>query len=844
MKSVHNNINGGFMSKFNLFYNQTVADIVVESGCPEGVRRIAAVVAEDINMVTGVSPRVLTAGENGSDKSEPSTNIILVHAEPSPDTEGRCEVFEMNLEDCGAKQILNLYGSDKRGLIYGLFEISERCGVSPLVWWGDIKPQRKESVVLGIAGEQGSGKFVSKEPSVKYRGFFINDEWPAFGRWSEEKFGGFTAKVYEQVFILLLRMKGNYMWPAMWSSTFSEDGPGLASAELADMFGVIMGASHHEPMCRAGSEWQHIFSQYGSDNTWSFLSNRDAITDFWRDGVCRNKGFENIYTIGMRGENDSKLMGKDATLADNINVIKDVILTQHRLLRENVCPQLEKVPRMLAIYKEVEDYYYGDAETQGLRDWEELKDVIFLLSDDNHGNLRGLPQESDRQKHIGGYGMYYHFDYHGAPISYEWVNCTTLYKTREQMSMAWDYGVRDLWIVNVGDLKGNEYPLSYFMELAYDYDRWSDCEAPRRYAEYFLARWFAGMISAEEAGEMLEFIDGFTRWNNIRKPEHMNANVFAPFAYGEGAYVLKAVTGLEKLGEGLVKKLKASALEAFKSMFYYAGMASLNMIAAHVESAMSREYAKNGDIRCNELADDIEKRIEADKKLVADFHAMSDGKWNHMLDSAHTGFMTWNDEKWSYPEVIRTASKASAGDLNSPVDDDILVFEATDYDECYIAGEDECGNGKAWEVIPGLGRLGCALKSRPQAEVFTPEGDAPYVSYKAETAAAGEYEAELCFIARNPVEKGGELKCYLSVNDGEPLTVNTVGPDYYTEWMCKEWNSGVMDGVRTVKVKLTLHEGCNVVKLYPGDPNIIFERMIIYPEGKTPAKTYLGPGRK
>ena len=202
--------------------------------------------------------------------------------------------------------------------------------------------------------------------SNRFSGFFFNDEWPAYGNFTTHNFGGFNAKMYEHVFELLLRLKGNYLWPAMWAAQFSLDGPGLANAELADEMGVIMGASHHEPCCRNGEEYRYVRgpgSIYG--DAWNFWKNRDGITKFWEDGLKRNGKFENVITVGMRGEADTAIM-QNATLADNINLLRDVLKTQNRLIRENVNEDLDKVPRMLALYKEVEPYFYGDKHTKGL----------------------------------------------------------------------------------------------------------------------------------------------------------------------------------------------------------------------------------------------------------------------------------------------------------------------------------------------------------------------------------------------------------------------------------------------------------------------------------------------
>ncbi len=836
------------MSSFDLFKNGACADIIVEKACPSGVKRIAKVVAADIEAVTGVCPRVIVQGE--CEGMTPAENVIYVKAEPTAAVCGKREVYELSLNDkpecenLKKRNVLRISGSDKRGIIYGLFAVSELIGVTPLVWWGDNKPAKKDEVVVNIEG----GSVVSREPSIKYRGFFINDEWPAFGRWSEEKFGGFTAAAYEQVFLLLLRMKGNYLWPAMWSSTFSEDGPGLTSAELADELGVVMGASHHEPMCRAGEEWQHIYKQYGDDNTWSFISNKDAITEFWRDGIKRNKDFENIITIGMRGEADSKLLKEDATLADNINVVKSAIMTQHKLLREQFGEDLTNVTRMLAIYKEVEEYYYGSADCPGLRDWDELKDVIFMLCEDNWGNMRGLPEKIDLEKHKGGFGMYYHFDYHGAPISYEWVNCSRLTKTREQMCMAYEYGVRDLWIVNVGDLKGNEYPLTYFMELAYDYDKWSDIDAVERYVNQFLDRWSDGRVDKEVLKDIEKFVDGFTMWNSIRHPETMNPGIFSPDAFEEAARVNAAAAKLMELGTSIRLKLDKDMKDSFDSLFFYAGMASLNLIRMHTEAGLNAYFAAKSDKSANALAASVEEKIEQDKQYVKEFHELLDGKWNHMMDSAHTGFVTWNDEGWSYPEVVTVsdspccclASKEVASADNGcgfASEKDIAVIEAEDMKLTEVSGE-------GFKVIPHLGRLGAAIKAYPVNKVFEDEKNLPAAEALINVKETGDYVAEFVFMARNPVVKGDPLRVRYSVNDGDKKVLNTLGEGFFTEWMCSMWGQGVLTGVHPMEVNLNLNEGCNTLKVYPYDPNAVLERIVIRPASLKMPESYLGPCRK
>lgn len=649
------------MNTFTIYENGRPAQFFVEDEAYEGVKRIAARVAGDVELVAGVRPEIETQREQC--KSDIVVIFAMLGKSPfleqlemsgrwdSSAVKGKREVYQMQIVTApfsdvpSVKEALVIAGSDKRGTIYGMFRLSELCGVSPLIYWGDVVPVKRNNIILQI----GDG-FVSKEPSVKYRGFFINDEWPAFGNWCMETFGGVNAKAYEEIFILLLRLKGNYLWPAMWDSIFSEEGPGLASAELADTYGVVMGTSHHEPLCRAGAEWQRIYQQYGTDNTWSFVSNREAITAFWKDGILRNKPFENVITIGMRGENDSMLLSADAGLADNVQVIKDAIVTQHALLREYMDKDLKDIPRMLAIYKEVEDYYYGDETCEGLKGWEELDDVILLLCEDNFGNTRGLPDETDR-KHPGGYGMYYHFDYHGAPISYEWQNTARLTKTWEQMTQAYEYGVRELWIVNVGDLKGAEYPLCYFMDLAYDYETYSQKNKTEEYAKTWIEQQFGSWLNREDKEDLLALLDGYTRWNSARRPEAMTPDIYHPCHFREGERVWNEVYGLMETAERLKEHMPAECLDAYGSMIYYPAMASLNLILMHIEAGCNAFYARQGNMAANAFIASVKRRVVKDRQLVQEYHALAGGKWNHMMDSAHTGFRSWDAHNWTYPTV-------------------------------------------------------------------------------------------------------------------------------------------------------------------------------------------------
>lgn len=672
------------MANFELT-GKECASFVVETQALEGVKRIAEKVRRDIFLVSGKMPAVVTdCGAAGSQAVLVMTLGESVLAEElaaagkldKAAIEGRreCYLFAVTERPCAnLERALVICGSDKRGTIYGLFHLSELIGVTPWVYWGDVTPKKRENICFGT-----EENLVSKEPSVKFRGFFINDEWPCFGNWTFGHFGGFTAEMYDKVFEFLLRMKGNYLWPAMWTSSFALDGPGLANAELADLYGVVIGHSHHEPCLRASEEWdlyKGADTKYGTE--WNYYTNREGLLHYWEDGLKRSGRYDNLITIGMRGERDSSMLGEQATLKENIDLLKDIITQQRRLIAKHVNPDLKKVPQLLALYKEVEAYFYGDEKTEGLKDWKELDGVTFMLCEDNFGNMRTLPQKEWRNRE-GGWGMYYHFDYHGSPVSYEWVDSTPLTKVWEQMTMAYEYGIRDVWIVNVGDLKFEEFPLGYFLELAYDFDKWGT-NNPNRTAEY-TAEWvkkqfgnFADGPALEEIGWVLE---EYVRINGLRRPEALNASIYHPAHHLEADRMLERAEELERRADALLGALPADCRDAYYSMIYFPAAASANLLKMHLFAAKNELYAKQGRNATNAMADRVTACICRDKELAADFAAALGGKWAGMEKAHHIGFTKWNDEDYRYPVRHRI----------DPADDPRLVVMKKDEVQHHTCG--------------------------------------------------------------------------------------------------------------------------------------------------------------
>ena len=640
---------------------------VIPEECGTGVKKVAGKVAKDVEGTLSFCPEIcetavpakqaVIAVTAGSGKL---AETLCSKISKLGQVEGKRESYAFIVAENpveGIESALVIYGSDKLGTIYGLFHLSELLGVTAMVDWGDCQYVKQDSFIL-----KEEDSFVSKEPSVKYRGFFINDEWPCCGNWATSHFGSFNAKMYDHIFEYLLRMKGNYLWPAMWAENFMLDGPDLESMKLADEYGIYIGMSHHEPCMRSGAEYSKVRgskSPYG--DAWSYVTNKEGILRFWEDGVKRSIGHNVFPTVGMRGENDSKMLGEDSLISDNVRLLKEIITKQREMIHEHLETDGKKVPQLFAVYKEVEDYYFGGGSEEGLRGFKELEDVTLLLCEDNWGNMRALPEAFERN-HRGGFGMYFHLDYHGDPVSYEWVSSTELSKIWEQMTEAYEYGVRELWIVNVGDVKFQEFPLNYFMDLAYDFEKWGSLapNSTKEYTKAWIESVFGSYTSKEEREEIQEVLEGYLKINALRKPESLNDTVYHPAHYLECEKLLSFCGKLEEKNERLWKILEERGMgDAYFSMIYFSAEASFNLLKMHLYSGKNHLYASQGKAVANEYDKLVEACIEKDEALKTQMAEFKEGKWAGMELASHIGFTNWNDEDWRYPvrHIIRLPKK-------------------------------------------------------------------------------------------------------------------------------------------------------------------------------------------
>ena len=588
----------------------------------------------------------------------------------------------------GIEQALVITGSNKRGAMYGLFHISERIGVPAWVYMADAHPEEYYRIYLDskLLEFNQDDMYLSKEPSIKYRGLFINDESPSFTGWANSAFGGLNENMYQHVFELLIRMKANYMWPAMWGNSFSDEGKAfkLANVVLADAYGVCMGTSHHEACCRAGIEWQKIYRQYGNSNAWDYGSNSNAIYKFWEDGIKRNGDYESTITMGMRGEGDSALSGG---VQYNINILKTIITDQHKIIDnyKNAHPdsKINDALKVYIPYSENEEFYYGpdNGSIDGLNKWEGMDDITIMMTDDNYGNIRSLPEESVRYRDAG-WGLYYHLDGHVGTGAYEWVSSTQLEHIWDQLTMAYDYNLRNVWVINVGDIKPVEMELNYSMALAYDMDKWGQENTAKAYREQWLQDHLGGENNCpdEIAAGVAECVADFLKISTYRKPEYVASNMYSVTNYNEIQNVLalcqKTVDEANYYYDNFFKGTRWD--DAYYQIVYYQAVGTANVTMMQIYKGLSDYFGNQNSSLANVYADMVNAAIQYDKDLTDYYNnKMSNKKWYKMMSSPHVGFRTWNSDGWSYPSANKKSLGSNAKMLVTPEGSDKAYTDGT-----------------------------------------------------------------------------------------------------------------------------------------------------------------------
>jgi GH35 family endo-1,4-beta-xylanase len=593
------------------------------------VHKAAELLRDDILRVTGATPEIITdlaGGRNlpfliivGSiDKSSTVQRLI-----PSG-LKGKWESYVLKTirhPIPGIGQALIIAGSDRRGTSYGVFELSRSMGVSPWYYWADVPVPHKDELFFR------QGVFASGPPAVKYRGFFINDEAPALSGWTREKFGGFNHLFYEHVFELLLRLRANYLWPAMWGSAFNDDD--TLNPVLASQYGIVMGTSHHEPMLRAQQEWK----RYGN-GPWNYQTNAAVLDSFWEKGIEHMDHHESIVTVGMRGDGDMPM-----TEGSNIALLEKIVSDQRAILRKVTGKDPASTPQSWALYKEVQDYY-----DKGMR---VPDDVTLLLCDDNWGDVRKLPQLGEKPR-AGGYGMYYHFDYVGGPRNYKWINTNQLSRVWEEMHLTREYGDDRIWVVNVGDIKPMEFPIEFFLDYA-----WDPGALPADHLPDYAFRWASRQFGPEHAAAIADILTEYTKYNARRKPELLSPDTYSLLNYREAETVAREWKNLSERAVAIDHQLPEKYHDAYFELVLYPVLASANLNELYFTVARNRLYAAQGRPMANDLAAEVRTLFAKDSLLSYTYnHEIAGGKWPHMMDQTHIGYTSWQEPRYnSVPHV-------------------------------------------------------------------------------------------------------------------------------------------------------------------------------------------------
>ena len=791
----------------------------------KGVIRAAHDLGDDVRKVTGFSSQVSLQSSDSPWMKQPKSIIVgtigksriidSIIKQKKLDVrkvKGQWESYIIDVVDGN----LVIAGSDKRGTIYGIYDMSERIGVSPWYWMADAPVAHKDTLYYD------GGCFIQPSPKVKYRGIFINDEWPSFGTWCNNHFGGVNAKAYEHIFELLLRLKANYFWPAMWATAFNEDDP--ESPRLADEMGIVMGTSHHEPMMRAHKEYTSRRNEIGP---WDYSKNPTNLDKFFIEGIKHAKNYENIITIGMRGDGDVAMgSGNDA---DNMNTLESVIKNQRRIISKVMGKKASEVPQLWAIFTEVQRYYDAGFRVPD--------DVTLLFCDNNWGYIRRKGRDFER-KRKGGIGLYYHIDMNGGPWNDRWVNTTTIPKLREQLNIAYQSGIDRIWIINVGDLKPKEVPIDFIMRYAWNPDAIKPGDETR-YLEGFAERIFGKEYSAEIA----DIIAKYSKYNLLRKPEVQYPGIFNK---EEMLYMSYKWQALVTRCENLKAELPPSMQDAFYQLVYYPVMGSAGV-------AQIYNYATLGD----SLA--IEALMKKDRQLT-DYcnKQLAGGKWDGIMLDNHIGYT-----QWSIPEKNVNPLALNLRKIHYPVSNrsDEYCIPAYKYNHKTDSPQ------ASWIFLPDLGRGdGCMGSSNVMAESIESETNASLsydVDMKTNQVAIGILPVQDIYPERG-------LRIGVKIDD-QPMQIVDARQwihDEFGEYTPKNlavskvlkplpnadklllsgWSNGhkmprrdeVFDNIRWLSVKFDVSSGKHTLKLIMIDPEITVEQIVVNPDNNH--YSYFGNG--
>ena len=820
---------------FILCQNGTTAPLLASSEDFPGVLRVVNHLQNDIAAVTGVKPDVImdlakdikTAIIIGTIGKSPAIDqLIKTKKIDVSDIQGKWEIFLIQVVNNpmpGVDRALVIAGSDKRGTMYGMFDLSEHIGVSPWYFWSDVPVKKKSAIYVKPV------RYTLGEPAVKYRGIFLNDEAPALTDWVLENYGNYNHKFYVHVFELILRLKGNFLWPAMWNNAFADDDS--LNMILADEYGIVMSTSHHEPMMRADKEW----NRYGT-GPWDYARNPENLYKFWVEGAERYKNRECIFTMGMRGQADTPM-----SEGQNIELLEKIVKDQREILTNVFSDrEISTVPQVWCLYKEVQAYY-----EKGMR---VPDDITLLWSDDNWGNIRRLPLAEERNR-LSRAGVYYHFDYVGGPRNYKWLNTNPIARVWEQMHLAYRYGADRIWIVNVGDLKPMEFSINFFLKYAWDPNAINAADLP----EYTRA-WVVEQFGEEHSQEIAAIITGYLKFNGRRKPELLSPETYSLTNYREAETVVKEYNELA----GKAKKIYDSLPEEYKDAFYQLVLhpteACANLNDLYVTAGMNHLYAKQGRAATNTLAERTEELFKKDAAITKYYHTeLAGGKWNHMMSQTHIGYTYWQQPPQNNMPQVETISLPDQAEMGVALQgsDNWWPEEKT---QAQLPVFDPYNNQKFYVEVFNRGNIPLNFTVAPGAEwitvsdkIGTVEAEMRiWISIDWNKAPKGNMEAPIIIKGSD----GSEVKIMAAINNPENIVKGFVESNGYisieAEHFAKKVESGdinwivIPDFGRTLS-GVTILPVTSSEKIPGGNSPHLEYPVYLFNKGEVNVNVYLAP---
>ena len=733
-----------------------MAMIITDEADAEVVATAADCVAQDIKAVTGKalttthlasltsvggylqSPTII-AGTIG--QSPMVDDLIAKGKVDASQIIGKWEAYSLQMVEKpmkGIRRALVIIGSTPRGTAYGLFELSRLAGVSPWIWWADVAPEKKES--LYATGTQ----LTVGEPSVKYRGIFINDEdwglqpWAANG--IDKQYNNIGPNTYARVMELLLRLKANTLWPAMHlcSEAFWANKDNLPVARKYD---IMMGSSHCEQMLRDNEwEWRHE-PWNGVNEDWNYVTNKAKIQRYWEERVAESVGIDGMYTLGMRGVHDWGISGYPTT-EDKVRGLTEIIGFQRDLLTKYF-GDATKVPQLFIPYKEVLDAYNAGLQVPD--------DVTLCWVDDNHGYVRQLPLPAE-QARSGGNGIYYHVSYWGTPEDYLWICSHSPSLISYELSRAYDQGIRTLWIINVGDIKPAEMELEFCMDLAWDINRW----APER-AIHYSREWAARTFGEAYADAIADIKKEYYRLAAAGKPEHIHKIGFSLEDKDKRIADYAAIAA--KVDE-LKASIPADLQDAFFQLIEYPVKGAYYMNVKTFRADKARQAYEN-----------IAHLTETYNNDIAG------GKWNRIMD-----FKPRKRPQFDMPPVDTSTDSALDG---FPIESSSTIIAATAYKQA----------SHQLQAIEGLGLGQASITVWPldmKAYAANEVADAPYAEYSIPVS-AGMNKIEVRCLPTFPINTDYDLRLAATI-DGAAPTIHSLK----TVAQQGKWNTTVLQGYNDV----------------------------------------------